>query len=79
MSYVQNPTDKSQNEKELAAFEGGIAVFEDAKTRVIVKQDGAAAKTAHGTAVGSLGKNAGVVMSASDVPGRFLSDTQGKA
>ena len=79
MGYVKNPTDKSQNELEAATFEGGIPVHEDAKTRVIVKQDGAAAKTAHGTTEGSLGKNAGVVMPASDVTNRFLSDLQGKA
>jgi len=78
MSYVKNPTDKNQSEKEAAKFGGGIPVFEDAKTRVIVKQNGAAAKTAHGTAVGSLGKSAGVVMPASDVPNRFLSETQGR-
>lgn len=68
MSYVANPTDKSQNELEAATFEGGIPVLVDAKTRVIAKgADGSPER-----------KLAGVVIPASDKPTTFPSDTIGR-
>jgi len=82
MGYRANPTDKQQDVLETAAFEAGVPVFEDDKTRVIAKgADGATEKTAHQVTTGSvnLGKNAGVVMPIGDVPNRFAEDTQGKA
>jgi len=78
-TYTKNPTDRKQNNIEGVAFSGGIATFEDDKTRVIAKgANGTPELTAHGTAVGSLGKNAGVVMNPSDQPNRFMSDLIGR-
>ena len=68
MSYRANLTDKAQSELEAATFEGGVPVFEDAKTRVIAKgADGSPER-----------KIAGVVLPASDLPSKFPSDTIGR-
>lgn len=78
MVYRSNPTDKQQNEIEVAANEGGIPVLMDAKTRVIGKAlNTAPLKTNHGSAVGGERNNAGVVIPHSDRPGKF--ETPGKA
>ena len=78
-TYRKNPENLQQSKIEGVAFSEGVPVFEDAKTRVIPNgAEGASERTAHGTRVGSVGNNAGVVMPISDVPNRFLSDYQGK-
>ena len=79
MSYRANVTDKQQNVLEAAAFENGIPVHEDQEVRVIVKAEGATERVAHSPVANHINSNAGVVMPASDVPNRFLSDQQGKA
>jgi hypothetical protein len=74
-------TDKQQDVLEAAAFENGIPVHEDGEVRVVAKgNDGAPERVAHantGSGV-DIEKNAGVVMPASDTPGRFPSDQQGR-
>lgn len=82
MAYRADVTDKQQDVLEAATFENGIPVHEDSKIRVIVKKNGAAEERVAHADTGSgvdIGKNAGVVMPASDVTSRFESDTQGKA
>lgn len=80
MAYRKNPTDQEQSVLELASFEQGSPVFTDDKTRVVASVlQTAPYQTSHGSAVGGERNNAGVVMPPSDVPGRFVSDTQGKA
>lgn len=76
--YIQNVTNKNQDERELAAFDGGAPVLVDAKTRVVAKgaQTGAQKTMNAGTNIGS---NNGVVMPASDKPGLFIEELQGKA
>lgn len=72
MAYRKNPTDKSQNELEAAANEGGITVHTDAKQRMVGKGvQTAPLKTNHSAATGSERSNAGVVISPSDRPGVF--------
>jgi hypothetical protein len=79
-TYRSNVTDLQQSVIEQAQFEGGVPVFEDDETRVIVKDLGVTVRTAHGTsATINIGKNAGVAMPWDDTPGRFVSDTQGRA
>ena len=80
MSYRSNLTDKAQSELEAAQFENGVPVFEDNKTRVIVKgAEGGTERVAHSATANHINSNAGVVMPCADVPGRFLSEQQGKA
>ena len=77
-TYIANLTDKGQNEREAAAFEGGSPTFEDAKTRVVAKGlQTATQKTAN--AGSTLRSNAGVIMSPSDRPGAIVEQLQGKA
>jgi hypothetical protein len=66
MSYRPNVTDKSQNELESAAFEGGIPVHVDQKVVVDVKGKGGAER-----------KIGGVIVSWKDNPGKFM-DNVGK-
>jgi len=75
--YIANVTNKNQDERELAAFEGGAPVFVDDKTRVVAKgaQTGAE-RTMNG---GTLRSNNGVVMPYSDRPGLDINELQGKA
>jgi len=76
--FRENVTDKEQTDLENAEFENSVAVFEDGKTRVVVRGNlGGAERVAHVS--GTLHKNAGVVMSISDKPGRFTEETIGKA
>jgi hypothetical protein len=78
MGYRKNPTDKNQNEIEGAAFEQGVPVFTDDKTRVVAKGlQTAPLRTAHSSAQGGERNNAGVVMPPSDKPGKF--EQPGKA
>jgi hypothetical protein len=79
MSYRANMTDKQQDVLEAAAYENGIPVQEDQKTRVIIKAEGGTERVAHATPANHIGSNAGVVMPHDDVPGRFLAEQQGKA
>ena len=79
MSYRANVTDKQQNVLEASQFENGIPVFEDAKTRVVMKAEGGSERVAHSPVANHINSNAGVVMSHDDVPGRFLDAQQGKA
>jgi hypothetical protein len=79
-TYKANITDAQQSAIELAEFDGGVPVFEDQKTRVVVKKLGGAEHVSHGTTADvNIGKNAGVSMPWNDKPGRFESDTQGRA
>jgi hypothetical protein len=79
-TYRKNVTDTQQAVVEQAQFDGGVPVFEDQETRVIVKDLGGAEKTAHGTTAAiNVGRNAGVAMPWDDKPGKFVSDTQGRA
>ena len=78
-TYRANPTDLQQSKIENVAFSGGAPTFEQDKTRVVAGGAGSATElTAHGTRVGSLGKNAGVVMNIADQPNRFMSDLVGR-
>ncbi len=76
--FRQNPTDNEQSQIEDAAFKGGIAVFDDAKTKTISRGAPQAAAQRTANAGSDLGKNAGVVMPIADKPDIFESDTQGK-
>jgi len=75
--YIANVTNKGQDQREEAAFDGGAPVMVDAKTRVVAKgaQTGAE-KTMNG---GTLNSNNGVVMTHSDRPGLNMEELQGKA
>ena len=79
MSYRANVTDRQQDVLEAATFENGIPVHEDQKVRVIIKVEGATEWVAHAVPENHINTNAGVVMPFGDVPGRFVSDQQGKA
>lgn len=67
--YYANVTDKQQDVREQAAFEGGVPVFEDAKTRDIAKgnQTGTQKTMNAGT---NIRNNNGVIMPWDDKPGR---------
>jgi hypothetical protein len=73
----KNITNREQDQLEEATFEGGVPVHAgDGETKVIVKDLGAAARTANsGT---DIRNNAGVVLPHDDKPGRFQGDTQGR-
>lgn len=75
----QNVTDKQQDQIEEAQFEGGVAVFDNGKTRVISKNAPQAAAQRTANAGTNLRNNAGVVMPHDDAPNRFVGDTQGKS
>ena len=77
-TYIQNVTDKNQDERELAAFDGGAPVFDDAKTKVVAKgaQTGTEKTMNAGTTIRS---NNGVVMPYGDKPGLNVEELQGKA
>ena len=79
--YRANPTDRQQDVMEDAAFEGGIPVHGEQKTRVVIRAAGGAELANHGTTnpAVNFGKNAGVIMSWGDNSGKFMGDTQGKA
>ena len=80
MGYRKNPTDQQQSVLEATAFNAGIPVFEDAKTRVVANgAKGATEKTAHRSSEGGMARNAGVVMPIADVPNSFANELQGKA
>lgn len=69
MAYIADLTDKGQDEREEAAFEGGIPVFAiDGTTKII-------AKGANGSPERAV---AGVIMSHDDAFSRFESDLQGR-
>jgi len=73
-----NVTDRQQDQLEEATFEGGVPVFDDAKTKVVAK--GAQTSTQKTNNAGSvIRSNAGVVMPHDDNSGVFLGDTQGRA
>jgi hypothetical protein len=78
-TYIANPTDKNQTERETAANEDGMTVESiDAKTRVISRgRETGAQRTAN--AGSTLRANAGVIMNNDDVPNRMSEETQGKA
>jgi len=72
MAYRKNPTDRSQNELEAAANDGGITVHTGGKQRMVGSGvHTAPLKTNHGSATGSERSNAGVVISPSDRSGVF--------
>ena len=76
-TYRANPTDKDQTVLEQAENEGGVSVFEDAKTRVVIRGRGGAQRTQNaGT---TLRNNAGVVIPWDDKPNGFPGDTVGRA
>jgi len=78
-TYRENPTDKGQSVIEEQQFEGGIPVFDNDKTKEVVKANGGAECTQHGvSAQVNLGHNAGVVMSHDDKPNSFVCETIGK-
>jgi len=72
-------TDKEQTDIENAEFENSVPVFMNDVTRVVIKGGVNGGTERVAAATGSLNSNAGVVMPASDKPGRFLEETQGKA
>jgi len=78
-TYIANPTDRNQTERETAQSEDGMSVQTgDAKTRVIAKgRETGAQRTAN--AGSTLRANAGVIMNNNDVPNRMSEETQGKA
>ena len=73
-------TDQEQNILEAMEDQDGITQQTiDAKTRIIVRANGATERVAHGTGEQvNIGKNAGVVSPASDKPGTFLENQIGK-
>ena len=76
-TYRANVTDRDQSVLEESAFEGGVPVFEDHQTRVVAK--GAQTSLERTQNAGThLGSNAGVVLSDSDKPCEFPSDTIGR-
>ena len=77
-TYRENVTDRAQDQLEEAQFEGGVAVFEDQKTRVISKLAPQAAAQRTANAGTDLRNNAGVIMPHDDQPNRFVGDTAGK-
>jgi hypothetical protein len=72
----KNLTDLEQNVLESVEASGGILTFEEKKTRVVSRGRGGAENVAF--KAGTRCKNAGVVMPASDRPGKFLENTIGK-
>jgi hypothetical protein len=68
-TYRENVTDKEQQVIEDAEFENSVAVFVDAKTRVVPKGNGGGAERDIG----------GVVVPASDKVGSFTEATIGKS
>jgi anthranilate phosphoribosyltransferase len=77
-TYQANPTDVGQDKRESSQFDGGVPVFNDAKTRM-VPQGANTAPQMIANAGSSIRNNAGVMMSASDTPGRMVEELQGKA
>ena len=79
-TFRANVTDRQQDVLENAAFEGGIPVHTDGEIRVVAEgnQTGTQ-RVSHSPVANTIGRNAGVVMPWSDVPGRFEDVTQGKA
>lgn len=75
--YRANVTDLQQNVLENTESESGVLTFEDKKTRVVARGLGGAEKV--NCRAGKRHSNAGVVMSVSDQPGKFLENTIGKA
>jgi hypothetical protein len=67
-TFRENVTDKEQTDIENAEFENSVAVFVDAKTRVVPKGNGGGAERDIG----------GVVVPASDKVGSFTEATIGK-
>ena len=75
-------TDRQQDILEDAAFEGGSPVHVDGEIRVVAKGAQTGTQRVNHAVTGSgvdIAKNAGVVMSHDDKPGRFEDVTQGKA
>jgi len=77
MAYRANVKDIDQTVLEEAESEEGVLVFDDAKTRVVVRGRGGTQKTNNaGTNIGS---NAGVVMTHDDNSNnKFADNTPGK-
>jgi hypothetical protein len=67
-TFRENVTDKEQQDIENAEFENSVAVFQDGKTRVVTKSQGAAER--------DIG---GVVFPCSDKVGSFTEQTIGRA
>lgn len=71
-------TDKEQTDLETAEFDNSVPVFMNQDTKVVVRGNlGGTERVA--AASGSLHSNAGVVMPASDKPGKFTEETIGRA
>ena len=76
-TYKANVTDRQQDVLEEATFEGGVPVFEDAKSRDIAKgaQTGAQKTMNAGT---NIGRNNGVIMPWDDKPGKDMTGIIGR-
>ena len=74
-TYRANVTDTEQNQVESAQFDSGVPVFEDAETRIIMRNEGGAAQVASGQ---KLASNAGVLMPWDDRPGTLADYIPGK-
>lgn len=75
-TYRENPTDREQTVVEEARSEGGILVFKDKKTRIIIRGRGGAQRTQNSGV--NIGRNAGVMMPWDDKPNNFVGDTSGR-
>jgi len=78
-TYRANVTNRQQDQLEEAQFEGGVPVFDSAKTRVVSKLAPQAAAQRTANAGSDLRNNAGVIMPHDDTPSRMVEETQGKA
>ena len=77
LDYRVNPTDREQTVLEEAVSDGGVLVFEDAKTRVVARGRGGAQRTQNSGV--NIGRNAGVMLPWDDKPNGFPGDTVGRA